>query len=135
MSIFKWDESYSVQVTEMDDQHKVLVGLINRLHDAMKEKKAKDIQKGILQELITYTKTHFTEEEEYLEKHNYPYLNEQKKQHEEFVAKLREFIRDYKDGKLMLSFDIMKFLKDWLINHILKIDQKYTTYFKENGII
>ncbi|MCP4155241.1 MAG: hemerythrin family protein [bacterium] len=135
MSIFKWDDNYSVKVIEMDRQHKKLVDLINRLHDAMKSGQANEVQKGILQEMIKYTKSHFADEEKYLEKHNYPGMKEQKRQHELFVEELRGFVQDYKDGKLMLSLDIMNFLKDWLLNHILKVDKKYTDFLKEKGVI
>lgn len=134
MSVFKWNDSYSVNVTEMDDQHKKLVDLINQLHDAMLGRRAKEIQKGILDQLITYTKTHFTREEQLMQQHNYTGLPEQKIQHEKFVEKLRSWVRDYKDGRLTLSLDMMNFLKDWLLNHIQKVDKKYSDFFAQKGL-
>lgn len=134
MSIFKWNDIYSVKVTEMDDQHKKLLDLINQLHDAMLQRRAKEVQKRILDQLITYTKTHFGNEERLMKHHSYPGLPEQLTQHEIFVDKLRNWLDDYKEGKLTLSLDMMNFLKDWLINHIQKIDKKYSDFFNQKGV-
>lgn len=134
MALFDWKDVYSVGVEDMDNQHKVLIDAINRLHDAMKSGKAKEMQKKILDELISYTNTHFTAEEKIMAQHSYPGLPEQKKQHQHFVVKLNGFQEDYKSGKLMLSLEMMKFLRDWLSNHILKIDKQYSLFFNQKGV-
>ena len=58
-----------------------------------------------------------------------------KKEHERFVEKIESFIRDYQANKLGLSIELMTFLKDWLTNHIMITDKKYTAVFNENGIV
>ena len=63
MPLFVWNDSYSVKVAELDNQHKKLIGLINQLYDAMKEGKGKDVLEVIFTELIEYTKNHFSAEE------------------------------------------------------------------------
>jgi len=134
MPLFVWKDQYSVKVKDMDDQHIVLINLINDLHEAMKEGKGKQIQGKILDELIKYTKVHFSAEEELMQQNNYPGINEQKKQHEIFVSKMKGFLADHQGNKVMLSLEIMTFLRDWLLNHILKIDQKYSDFFNQKGI-
>lgn len=134
MALFDWKDDYSVGVEDMDSQHKVLIVAINRLHEAMKSGKAKEIQKKILDELIDYTTVHFTAEEKIMRQYAYPGLDEQKKQHQQFVSKLAGFLEDYNSGKLMLSLEIMKFLRDWLSNHIRKIDKQYSDFFNQKGV-
>ena len=78
MPLFTWNESYSVSVKSMDDQHKRLFDLINQLHDAMNAGKGKQMVGLVLKEMLEYTRTHFTAEEKVLERLAYPGLPEQK---------------------------------------------------------
>ena len=133
MPLITWNENYSVAVKSMDEQHKKLFGLINQLHDAMAEGKAKSIIGLVLDELLNYTKTHFTAEEKVLEKVGYPGLPEQKKEHAVFINKIGEFKQKNQSGSLTVSIEVSQFLKDWLLNHILVVDKKYGSYLTEKG--
>lgn len=135
MALFDWKDSFSVNVKTVDDQHKMLIQTLNELHEAMLTRQAKEVISGILKSLADYTKVHFTYEEELLKRHNYPDLPLQKKEHEAFVGKLGEFVTKYKEGHLMLSLEVMNFLKDWLKNHILGLDQKYSSFLNEKGVV
>ncbi len=132
MALFEWDDKYSVGVEEMDEHHKKLMDIINRLHDAMKEGKAQDEMENIIKEMKEYTDYHFEAEEELLEEHDYPErkLGEQEEQHKKYVNKISEYMKDYEEDKLTLSMDISNFLKDWLSNHILEVDMKYKDHFE-----
>jgi hemerythrin len=128
MSLVKWDESYSVRVNGLDNQHKQLFALINQLHDAMIAGKASTEMSGVLAELITYTKTHFSAEEKLLESKHYPDLEAHKAQHRQFTDKIVQFQKDLDSGKAALSIALMHYLRDWLTNHILKTDKRYSSY-------
>ncbi|WP_246298965.1 bacteriohemerythrin [Desulfolutivibrio sulfodismutans] len=129
-----WDESLSVNIDEIDDQHKVLVDMINGLHEAMRSRKGVKVLAGLVDALKNYTVEHFGVEERYMEKLKYPgYLNH-KKEHERFVAKVLEFENAFKEGKTSLTMDVMRFLKDWLVGHIKGVDKKYGPFFNERGI-
>ena len=134
MALFVWNDSYSVSVKIIDEQHKKLIDLINDLHDAMLEGKAKERAGAIIDELIKYTVIHFSTEEKYFDEFNYPETAEHKKIHKEFVDKVSNFKRDFENGKIMLSMEIMKFLMDWLSSHIKGTDKKYTSFLNKNGI-
>jgi methyl-accepting chemotaxis protein/hemerythrin len=132
--LMTWDESLSVSIDEIDDQHKVLVDMINGLHEAMRSRKGEKVLAGLVDALKKYTVEHFGVEERYMEKYKYPgYLNH-KKEHERFVAKVLEFESAFKDGKTSLTMDVMRFLKDWLVGHIKGVDKKYGPFFNERGI-
>ncbi len=126
MALIEWNNNYSVSVGEMDTQHKKLIALINNLHEAMKTGKAKDIMGAILNELIAYTKTHFAEEEAYMQKINFSELAKQKEAHSAFVKKISEAQKGYTEGKT-ISIDLLNFLNKWLIEHIVNMDKKYGT--------
>lgn len=130
MPLFSWNDSYSVSVSQFDEQHKMLFKLINDLHEAMSQGKGREKMSGITAELLQYTKNHFRDEEAALLRANYPKLIEHKKLHENFTAKVHEFDKDCRSGQSNVSLNVMVFLRDWLSDHILKTDKQYVTYLK-----
>ena len=134
MSLIKWDNNYSVNVSEFDNQHQKLVEMINELNDAMREGKAKDVLGKIIDGLLDYTGVHFSNEEKYFAQFVYPDTFSHKKEHNDFVKKVTEFKQGFDNGRLMLSMEIMNFLTDWLINHIQKSDKKYSSFFNGKGL-
>lgn len=134
MDLINWEDSMSVKVTEIDNQHKRLVMLINELHTAMRERKTKEALGGIIDELVNYAVNHFKTEEKYFDEFGYLKSLQHKKEHKDFVNKVAAFKADFDKGKLMLSVEIMEFLKDWLLNHIKKTDMEYSDFFVEHGL-
>ncbi len=135
MALITWDDSYSVKVKQMDEQHKKLIDLINQLHDAMKIGKGKDVAGEVMNSLINYTNIHFGAEERLMAMHNYPGYEEQKSAHAALIKRVEEMAHQFKTGKAPLTQDIMAFLKDWLIKHIQDTDQKYGAFFTHKGVI
>lgn len=134
MALITWTDELSVEIGEIDEQHKKLIGIINDLNNAMSKGKGKDAVEAILTDLADYTVEHFTREEGYFARFGYPGSLTHKREHKEFVAKVNQFQSDYKGGNVALSLEIMKFLKDWLQNHIMVSDKEYIRCFKENGL-
>ncbi len=134
MSYIEWNDTYSVKINEIDEQHKKLISLINELHNAMSKGKSKEILESILSGLVDYTVEHFSTEEKYMDKFNYPDSLMHKKEHQTFVRQVQEYQEKLKDKNFLLSIQVMNFLKDWLLNHILGLDKKYSDLFIENGL-
>lgn len=134
MSLIDWNSSYSVNVKEIDDQHKKLIDLINKLYDEMKSGHGKEALSGVLKELVDYTKYHFQAEEKLLSKNNYPNFAAHKKEHEELTKKVEEINEKIASGKMVISSNVLTFLKDWLNNHILVEDKGYSKYLNEKGV-
>ena len=129
-----WSDEYSVGVTEFDNEHKVLIKMLNDLHEAMQVGKGKAVMTTILDDMIKYVGTHFANEEKHMVELNYPDYEEHKKQHREFVKKTLEFQEKFNDGKLGLSVEVMFFLKDWTLSHIKGSDQSYGPFFNSKGM-
>lgn len=134
MPLIIWNEGFSVNVKEIDEQHKKLINLINMLHDAMKEGRAKKIVSEVLQGLVDYTKYHFSTEEKYMSIFKYPDYQSHKAEHEKFIEKVLEFAKDFSEDKIGLPIKIMPFLTDWLSNHILVNDKKFGSFLNEKGL-
>jgi hemerythrin len=134
MAFINWDETFSVRVEQFDNQHKKLVDLINELFETLSQGTAKDKISDIIGELVEYTKIHFRSEEAYFQKLGYPESTEHKAEHDDFEEEILSFQEAFETGSLTLSRDVMFFLKNWLMRHILGTDQKYSDFFNANGI-
>jgi len=124
-----WDEVFSLGIEPIDDQHKILVGIINELFTACKEG-VMEADKAFLEtakETLEYTETHFADEEDYMRGANYPRFAEHKKQHEAFIAAIQKSIDDFEAGNAE-PIEMARFLKKWLLNHIAVTDNQYVPY-------
>ncbi len=134
MAFINWNDSLSVNVVVIDLQHKKLIAMINDLAEAMKQGKGKDIVGKIIYRLFNYTATHFSNEEKYFDQFNYPETATHKKAHDGFVKKITDFKQGFDEDRILLSLEIMNFLKDWLVKHIQGTDKKYSSFFNEKGL-
>ncbi len=134
MPLISWTDKLSVSNKTFDNHHKKLISLINDLFDARMAGKGREIIDLIFEELVNYTKYHFSEEEKIMLQHKYPALLSHKKEHADFVKKVIELDKNRQNGSLTISTEVGAFLKDWLTNHIMKTDKAYSEFFKSKGI-
>lgn len=132
MELIEWTNKYSVRITEIDNQHKGLVILINELFELMSQGKAKAKMNEIFDHLTDYTKKHFKDEETMLVKHAYKHFDEHKEEHKKFIDQLDKLKSDLVNGDVTVSLKTLNFLKDWLLNHILISDKKYSKEIQFN---
>lgn len=130
----KWKKSFSVGIDLIDEDHKKLLGMINQLQTAAHYQTDDALIESTLNELIEYTKYHFSREEQLMEKNNYPDYEEHKKQHEQMVNQVTQFINEYRVDKTRTIDNVVMYLKTWLVNHINGSDQKYTPYMKDTTL-
>jgi hemerythrin len=135
MALIDWSNDLSVNIQEIDKQHKVLIDLANKLHEAMRVGQGKAALEQILAELIVYTKTHFAYEESLFAQYGYPASALHKKEHDDLTAQVVETQQQYHSGKMVLSAEVLQFLKQWLTKHIQMTDKAYTAHFKSKGVV
>jgi len=134
MPLMEWTDRMSVGVAQFDNEHKKLVSLINELFDAVQAGRGREALGKILDELINYTKTHFTNEEHLMQKQGYPNLEAHRKEHEALTKQVIDVQRKYHAGATaMLSMEVMTFLKNWLIKHIQGTDKQYGPFLNAKG--
>jgi hemerythrin len=134
MSLFVWNDSYSVKVRQLDLEHQKLFDIINGLYEGMKAGKGKDVLGPVINQLITYTERHFASEEAALRRANYDQLEQQIAQHRTFIARVKKFSSDFASGAAGLSVEVLDFLKDWLSQHIKGTDQQYSATLNAQGV-
>ncbi|HUI30475.1 MAG TPA: bacteriohemerythrin [Candidatus Acidoferrales bacterium] len=135
MPFIEWSQDLSVNIDEIDDQHRKLVDLINLLYDSMKEGKGKDELGKILNDLADNTVHHFETEEKLLQKYDYPEYASHKKEHDDLARQVSIIKAQYEKGNTTISIEMLGFLKSWLNNHILTSDKKYSTFLIVRGVV
>ena len=125
MAYFAWQQSYSVGVPSIDEQHKKLVALLNELFESMKAGHGNEVLEKVLNELAQYVGTHFKTEEAMMEKANYPELAEHKAKHQAMTSRVLDLQRQVRDGSAKVTLEVSSFLKGWLQKHILETDMRY----------
>ncbi len=134
MPLLNWDNNYSVNIQEIDNQHQLLIKLINELHDAMKIGKGKEALGSILNELVNYTVYHFGYEEKLFSTYGYSESIQHKAAHDKLVEQVKQIQKEYESGKTVFTLEVMNFLKDWLSGHIVGTDKKYSSFLNSKGI-
>lgn len=129
-----WTDEISVGIQEIDEQHKILIGLINRLYnEAILHKTDNALVSGILAELTQYTTVHFSVEESLFRIFDYPGVDVHQKHHEDLKAELVK-IRNKFDQGTPVNLELMSFLRQWLRQHIMKEDKQYKKFFMDKGV-
>jgi len=132
-----WNDSYSVGIPLMDEQHKKLLVMINDLYKASQvqadeegDSRNKAAFALACSKAADYAKNHFADEEKYMAQAAYPDLADQKKQHESYLSRVWAEFGKYEKGEAS-PLDLAMFLRDWLMQHIVAKDKLYTSYLSK----
>jgi hemerythrin len=134
MALMMWNSKYSVGVGALDDQHTVLFEILNDLHSAMMKGQAQALTGPLLRKLVDYTRTHFTAEEGMLAAAKYPGLVEHRAKHKDLIKQVEDYAERFDRGEITLNLHLLNFLRDWLTNHIEKVDHEYGPWLNEHGV-
>jgi hemerythrin len=134
MRFITWTKSYAVNIEEIDAQHQWLTDIINTLYDDLSEGKGKRLLEIVLESLIQYTRLHFETEENLMIKYKYPRYEEHKAHHQMLSEKVLEWNSALADGKASLTQDMLEYLKAWLENHEVTVDQPLGVYLNARGM-
>jgi len=136
MVFMEWQDSFSVGVAALDEDHKKLIATINELYDSLRRGQSKEVMDKILKKMTSYCEEHFTNEERLFAQTNYPAAADHIKEHENLARQLLEIEAKYEANTgSIVSIELMNFLRIWLVDHFLGTDKKYTEHFNANGII
>ncbi len=130
----KWSKELETGLRDVDADHQKLAGMINQLHQAMKHSGSFESVGDILKELAEYTVFHFKREEEYFAQTGYPDQNAHEEEHRKLVKAVLDLIERFEAGNFSVAIDLLGIAKEWLIEHIMKSDMRFTPYLKERGI-
>ena len=136
MVLVKWDEKkYDVGVKAFNTHHKRLVDIINLLHSTVDGSNNLNHIAVIYKELLDYTKYHFEVEEKLMLKYKYDNYHLQKLEHSKFIDSLTQSYEKFKTEFYIIELlELIDFLGEWILEHILNTDKKYKEFFEKNGV-
>ena len=129
-----WNESLSVGVQEIDRQHKQLVGILNQLLGMDGLKVDSEVISDPLTRMTDYADYHFNSEEGYMQKYAYPDYETHRLEHIAFMRKTAELAMGTMAYRKNIPADMLEYLKNWLVEHIMVSDKKYKQFFQQKGI-
>lgn len=127
-----WKDDYSVHRNELDLHHRRIVEIINELHEAIGCLAADEDVAALLREVREYAQKHFIAEEGLMEKAHYPGLDEQRQAHLGYIKTVARLSHEDAQAPSVLSESLLRFLKEWWLNHILSVDMKYVPFLKDS---
>ncbi len=127
-----WKSEYSIGIDFVDNQHKYLINLINRIDVAIEENNSIAIVETVL-DMKLYAEIHFTEEEALMRKAGYPAVDSHAKLHQSFITKTDLFLDDLERSPLAATVEISTYLMNWWLQHIQTVDKHYASFIRENG--
>jgi hemerythrin len=130
---FQWTDEYSVGIPEIDEQHKALFDLIDKIHTAILEHKGTSACVEVLDELVDYTRIHFALEQSLMHMGHYPDYKAHCALHRDLVTEVESMQSKIHSGSAAISFELLHFLRNWLTKHIMGEDKKYAAFFSNNG--
>ncbi len=135
MSFIKWCDEISTGIDTIDNEHKVLISLANKLYDSVLRNEGREIINEAIEELILCTAIHFTHEEEYMLEIKYPAFQEHVKEHNKIRTHVMLLQAEaQKEETEALANEVFVFLKGWITGHILFCDKAFVLHFKKHGI-
>jgi len=135
MDRIEWSDKFSVGVEVIDQQHRTLIGMMNKLIDTPNVDSNSAIITELLDGMIKYATTHFVEEERQMSIHDYPDLPTHQEQHAVFMKKTAEFCSVEEGAVVVHDFSetVLMYLREWWINHILIDDMKFKPLLSDKG--
>jgi hemerythrin len=130
---FKWSQDYSVNIKAIDDQHRELVNILNRLFVAVSKREGDKAIAGILDALVSYTQTHFALEERLMWQAKYKDLEPHMEEHRKLLEQLDQLCKKHLVEEKAIYFEMLSFLKTWLKEHIQGVDTKYSAALQQAG--
>ena len=134
MEKIHWNPSFSVGVRLLDEQHERIVDMINLLISDPEATVRSESISELLNRLTKYATEHFRAEEQLLEKYGYPDLARQKEEHKAYRIKVVALCQATISHEESVPAELLKFMRLWMVNHILESDMKYCSFLTERGV-
>jgi len=133
MPLMSWNDNFSVNNEELDNHHKELISILNRLYGECLEVDSDNCVGPKLDELLAYADYHFKAEEQYMRRIEYFEIDSHIEMHNGFIFKLEEIKRIPHASELESTRELIVFIGKWLLHHVLVEDKKYALYAAGRG--
>lgn len=132
-----WNDSYLTGIERIDEQHKVLVSTLNEANARLSLKVTRELLEKITRDLLSYALYHFETEETLMQEYDYAGLSSEeearhRQEHRSFSQQIVALRDGLRDGRLISREELLSFLNNWLVNHILNTDKRLGEFLKQH---
>ncbi len=134
MSKIDWHDSFNINVSQVDDQHKQLLIMARALHEAMRTRNRPEFLLKRLDDLLEYTRMHFAFEETLMIEHQYPGRESHQREHSELLNRAIGLRDALASGKQLAGTDSFNASDDWVLAHVAGADRKLGAFLNDIGV-
>ena len=126
-----WKKGFELGNSMIDQDHKVLIEIYNRVVDIAADNKSNSLIVSTLTELTNYSLRHFKSEENWMKEINYPDFDSHQMEHKDFIYRIAMFNLSFNSSDKSMIYEILTFLREWIVIHLTTSDKKIALYFSE----
>ena len=134
MPILVWTDEYSINVAEIDEQHKKLLDHVNRLHAGVEAQIDKQDLHQLVEDLYEYASFHFASEEKLMEQYGMDHIKKHHEEHRVLLNHLNHICNAISQGKRPAFYSEYDVSNDWFLAHIMGSDKKMGTFLNSKGV-
>ena len=127
-------EKHAIGLKVIDAQHERLHEIVGELYESIVSGNYRHTLGNTLQKLIDYTDDHFKYEEALFVRWNYEYGAVHKAQHNDFLNKMKDWKKQFDNGHLHNTFNLVNFLRNWIKVHTFSSDVAYVDFMRAHGL-
>jgi hemerythrin-like metal-binding protein len=134
MPTMTWSSYFFVGVETLDVQHRRLFDIMDELDVAMKDGQAGGVAGRLLDELLEYTRVHFSTEETMMRTAKYAGFARHRDLHTELAGQVKEYLARERSGDSSVQAELLHFLREWLADHIQREDRAFGVWLNAHGV-
>jgi hemerythrin-like metal-binding protein len=131
----EWHIRYSTGIRIIDEQHKELFQIVNRLRQLVQEAADRQVIEDLLEDLLACSERHFATEEAHMAKVGYPDLTQHLAEHASMLASLHELLGRFRESDQAMAMMVPTFMEGWLKHHISDGDFGFVSYLKARNLV
>lgn len=129
-----WKDEYDLGIASIDAQHRKIIDIINGLAKFMKQDASSEDVARTIEGMHRYAEEHLAYEERLFEECGYAETDDHREEHDTFRETIAEFRERMRANNPIVAIELLGYLEDWLLGHILVSDRKYVETFKSYGV-
>jgi hemerythrin-like metal-binding protein len=132
-----WFDYYNIGIESIDEQHRELFRMFNRVCDAVWDGQGRESVQDFLNFLAEYAQTHFSNEEFLMQRNSFPGYETHKLAHDALVAEVSAFLAKYATEDIASAHvvKVITALGEWTRNHIRSVDRELGAFLKEQEAV
>jgi hemerythrin-like metal-binding protein len=130
MERLEWSDKYLIGQPTIDQQHRGLFQLVNRVIDACEQGGDSELLSDALHAMTSYAQEHFSAEEELMAAHGFPELGLHSEAHLGFVERTATMALKAVGGDPSILVELAVFLRIWLDQHVLRMDMRLKAHLE-----